>query len=86
VSDFDLNKKKIDRQKRLAKRSEWASNIAFTSTDSRFNIQEDNGGPTPMTYLVQNYSISGSLKQKKGLTGGPFGVISKGSINTIIFK
>ena len=77
VSDFDLNRKKIQRQKRLAKRSEWASNVAFTSTDSRFNIQENDGGPTPMSYLVQNYSISGSLKHKKGLMGGPFGSSAK---------
>jgi hypothetical protein len=52
-SDFDQLRLKILKQKKMASRSDWAQNIAFTSTTKRFQNMEENHiyeTPTPTAY------------------------------------
>jgi hypothetical protein len=51
ISDFDAAKIKILKKKRMTNRSDWAQNVAFTSTETRFYDQSDkNELPGPCYY------------------------------------
>lgn len=50
-SDFDQQRLRILKQKKMSSRSDWAQNIAFVSTEQRFNCKMlDNDVPPPSTY------------------------------------
>lgn len=53
TSDFEMNKLKILKKKKMASRSGWVQNIAFSGTEKRFlDISDElkESGPTPSTY------------------------------------
>ncbi len=54
TSDFEMQKLKILKQKKMASRSGWVQNIAFSGTEKRFmDVQEPFNkevGPTPASY------------------------------------
>jgi hypothetical protein len=51
TSDFDRLKLKIYKHKKISNRSDWAQNIAFESTETRFRDKDyDNEVPPPTNY------------------------------------
>lgn len=83
VSDFDEGLKRINRQKALVRRSDWAQNIAFISTGSRFR-QPQEDGPSPASYDVNNHTISQNTKvPRHGSRNGPFNTSTKRFYNPI---
>ena len=77
ISDFDQNIKKIERHKKLTARSEWSRNVGFVSTDSRFRNDISSEGPTPMTYIVNHFSITTPAPSRASLAGAAFGAAAK---------
>jgi len=75
-SDFEAAKIKIIRQKKLANRSGWAQNIAFTSTETRFLHIDKKDVPPPGHYLPKNFNISASI-EAQNVRAGPFGSKAK---------
>lgn len=62
---------KIMKQKKASSRSNWAQNIAFTSTERRFNQTFDNEVPSSTSYYPRT-GISDNLKGPN-VRGGAFG-------------
>lgn len=72
TSDFDQLRLRILKQKKMAVRSGWAQNIAFTSTESRFhNVGEDLDGPPANAYYPK-VGIADKLP-KPNVRAGAFG-------------
>lgn len=74
TSDFDQTRLKIMKQKKMAARSDWVQNIAFTSTERRFNNLEEQFKlevPNPTAYHPK-VSFSDSLA-RANVRGGGFG-------------
>lgn len=72
ASDFDNARLKILKQKKMAQRSGWAQNIAFTSTETRFNEGSyDNEVPPPSTYYPKVGMADAA--PKPNVRGGAFG-------------
>lgn len=72
TSDFDVLRLRILKQKKMAVRSGWAQNIAFTSTESRFhNVGEDLDGPPANAYYPK-VGIADKLP-KPNVRAGAFG-------------
>jgi hypothetical protein len=72
TSEFDQMRLKIMKQKKMATRSDWAHNIAFTSTEGRFrDMVIDNEVPPATTYYPKT-GISDSIKMPNARSG-PFG-------------
>ena len=74
TSDFDLQRLHILKQKRMASRSGWAQNIAFTSTEKRFG-EDKRDIPPPGAYSPK-IGIAENLP-KPNPRGGPFGSTAK---------
>lgn len=71
-SDFDLLRLRILKQKKMAVRSGWAQNIAFTSTEARFNSDSGaNDVPPPSAYFPKMGLAD--LAPKPNARGGAFG-------------
>jgi hypothetical protein len=71
-SDFDQMRLKILKQKKMASRSGWAQNIAFTSTETRFQSdQYDNEVPSASSYFPK--MGLGDLAPRPNPRGGAFG-------------
>lgn len=70
-SDFDSNRLKILRRKRMTARSGWAQNISFQSTEERFfQPSATTDGPVPGHYVIRDGI--GDIKFKNQRSG-PFG-------------
>ena len=83
ASDFDNIRLKILKQKKMAQRSGWAQNIAFTSTETRFNDGTyDNEVPAPSAYYPK-VGIADTAA-KPNVRGGAFG--SKDEVMLLFLK
>lgn len=83
VSDFDESLKKIKRQKALVKRSDWAQNVAFISTGSRFQDPVEDG-PSPASYDINKHTIHENTRiPRHGSRNRPFNTSSKRFYNPI---
>jgi hypothetical protein len=72
TSDFDKNRVKILRRKRMTARSGWAQNISFQATEERFFKPEpEPPGPPPGHYQLKDGV--GDMKFKDDARSGPFG-------------
>jgi hypothetical protein len=72
TSDFDQLRLKILKKKKMAVRSGWAQNIAFTSTESRFFVPgQDLDGPPANAYYPK-VGIADNLP-RPNVRGGAFG-------------
>lgn len=72
TSDFDKNRLKILRRKRMAARSGWAQNVSFQCSEERFFRPEpETLGPPPTAY--QPYTGVGEAKIRENHRSGPFG-------------
>lgn len=81
ASDFDNVRLKILKQKKMAQRSGWAQNIAFTSTETRFNDNTyDNEVPAPSTYYPK-VGIADTAA-RPNVRGGAFG--SKDDVSSVL--
>ncbi len=72
TSDFDQLRLKILKQKKMAVRSGWAQNIAFTSTESRFQTNENSLDGPPANAYYPKVGIADNLP-KPNVRGGAFG-------------
>jgi hypothetical protein len=73
-SDFDQTRLKIMKQRKMAARSDWVQNIAFTSTERRFNNSEEQFKleiPNPTAYHPKG-SLADSLP-RANVRSGAFG-------------
>ena len=78
TSDFDQLRLRILKQKKMAVRSGWAQNIAFTSTEGRFQLHTGIGnldGPPANAYYPK-VGIADNLP-KPNARGGAFGAKEK---------
>lgn len=78
TSDFDQLRLRILKQKKMAVRSGWAQNIAFTSTEGRFQQHTGIGnldGPPANAYYPKT-GIADNLS-KPNARGGAFGAKEK---------
>lgn len=72
TSDFDKNRVKILRRKRMVARSGWAQNVAFQGTEERFFKPEpETLGPPPGHYVIKDGV--GDVKVRHDARMGPFG-------------
>lgn len=71
VSDFDVNRLKILKHKRMVSRSGWAQNISFQSTDERFHDFKRGDSPPPGAYTPKTTLVDTLPKPNK--RSGPFG-------------
>ena len=72
TSDFDKNRVKILRHKRMMARSGWAQNVSFQCTEERFYKPEpETQGPPPGHYSLKDGV--GDVKYKDDSRSGPFG-------------
>lgn len=74
TSDFDKQRLKIMRQKKMAARSDWAQNIAFVSTEKRFRKAEEQHfleTPNPTAYYPK-VGLADTLP-RANVRGGAFG-------------
>jgi len=74
TSDFDLERLRILKNKRMASRSGWAQNIAFASTEKRFT-EDSRGIPPPGTYSPK-VTIADNIPVPNP-RAGPFGSTAK---------
>jgi hypothetical protein len=72
-SDFDRNKLKILKKKRVAARSGWSQNVSFDSTEGRFAGERVRSeAPPPGAYEGTYNTISGAVSKWKQSKTGPF--------------
>ena len=72
TSDFDQIRLKILKQKKMAARSGWAQNIAFTSTEGRFTQAAGSTDGPPANAYYPKMGIADNLP-KANVRGGAFG-------------
>lgn len=72
ASDFDNMRLKILKQKKMAQRSGWAQNIAFTSTETRFTEDQYNNEVPPPSAYYPKVGIA-DLAPRPNVRGGAFG-------------
>ena len=70
TSDFDTMRLKILKQKKMHSRSDWAQNIAFASTDTRFE-KLNLDAPAPTAYAPK-VGLAETLP-KPNIRSGAFG-------------
>lgn len=75
VSDFEINRIKILKKKRMAARSGWAQHVSFDATEARFMQLDKKVAPPPGTYDPKT-TIADHLKHENP-RAGPFGSKSK---------
>jgi hypothetical protein len=72
TSDFDKNRVKILRRKRMMARSGWAQNVSFQCTEERFFMPEpETQGPPPGHYSLKDGV--GDVHFRNDARSGPFG-------------
>ncbi len=72
TSDFDNNRLKILKHKRMASRSGWAQNISFQATEERFfSPSKGSLAPPAGTYTPKN-ALSDCIPHEN-TRAGPFG-------------
>eukprot|EP01041_Mallomonas_annulata_P007347 gene7347-14996_t len=78
-SDFDLNRRRIQKQKQLLKSSEWAQSVGFTTSSNRFSRDEGKDtGPSPLSYTVQNGTVGSQSRRTRDRSKvSPFGSSAK---------
>lgn len=62
TSEFDRMRLKILKQKKMASRSDWAQNIAFTTTESRFKEEAFDNDVPPSTAYYPKVGIADQVK------------------------
>ena len=72
TSDFDQLRLRILKQKKMAARSGWAQNIAFTSTEGRFTQTAGAVDGPPANAYYPKMGIADNLP-KPNVRGGGFG-------------
>ncbi len=72
TSDFDQLRLRILKQKKMAARSGWAQNIAFTSTEGRFTQSAGVVEGPPANAYYPKMGIADNLP-KPNVRGGGFG-------------
>jgi hypothetical protein len=82
VSDFELNRIKILKKKRMAARSGWAQHVSFDATEARFMQLDKKVAPPPGSYDPRT-TIADHLKRENP-RAGPFGSKSKVTSNQCI--
>jgi hypothetical protein len=72
-SDFDSNKVKMLKKKRIAARSGWAQNVSFDSTENRFSgTNMTSETPPPGAYESAYFTLSHAVSKGKQSKSGPF--------------